>query len=86
LITVEIDLYSDLPSYVQLADLVRQGIADGTYGPRQPIPSLTSLQQQTGLSVNTIRKGIAILEDEGLVRTVPGRGTYVREDAEPRRE
>lgn len=80
---VEIDLYSDVPSYQQLADIIRQGIADGTYAPRQPIPSLTALQQQHGLAVNTIRKGIEILEKEGLVRTVPGRGTYVTEDPQP---
>jgi GntR family transcriptional regulator len=76
---VEIDLYSDVPSYQQLADLIRRGIADGTYAPRQPIPSLTALQQSTGLAVNTIRKGIGLLEAEGLVKIVRGRGTYVTE-------
>lgn len=84
LITVEIDLYSDVPSYQQLADLIRQGIADGTYAPRQPIPSLTALHQEHGLSANTIRKAIGILVEEGLVRRVVGRGTYVTENPEPR--
>jgi GntR family transcriptional regulator len=82
LIIVEIDLYSDVPSYVQLADQLRVKILDGTYAPRESIPSITSLQQQTGLAVNTIRKGIDILEEEGLVHTVPGRGTFVVEQSQ----
>lgn len=76
-------MYSDVPSYQQVADRIREQIADGTYEPHAPIPSISSLQQQTGLAVNTIRKGLAILETEGLIRTVPGRGTFVTEREEP---
>jgi len=42
------------------------------------LPSLTDLTQETGLAPNTIRRAIKILRDEGLVYTVPGRGTFVR--------
>jgi GntR family transcriptional regulator len=79
LIIVEIDLYSDVPSYRQLADQLRAEIAAGRYEPRQPIPSISALQQETGLAVHTIRKGIALLEEEGWVRVVSGRGTFVTE-------
>ena len=76
---MEIDLYSDVPAYEQIADMIRRGITDGTYGPRQPIPSISAIQQDTGLAPNTIRKGIGLLKAEGLVRTVQGRGTFVVE-------
>ena len=76
-------MHSDVPSYVQLADQLRQAIEDGTYEPHEPIPSIVALKQETGLAVNTIRKGIGILEQEGLVRTVPGRGTFVTEREAP---
>jgi hypothetical protein len=32
---------------------------------------------QTGLAVGTVRRAIDILAKEGLVQTVPGRGTFV---------
>jgi DNA-binding GntR family transcriptional regulator len=41
------------------------------------VPSITFLVQETGLAVGTIRKAIKVLADEGLVVTVPGRGSFV---------
>ena len=35
------------------------------------------LTEETGLAPNTIRRAIKILIDEGLVQTIPGRGTFV---------
>jgi len=32
--------------------------------------------QETGLAVGTVRRAIAVLVDEGVAYTVPGRGTY----------
>lgn len=81
---VEIDPLSRDPSYQQLAALLRAGIRDGTWPPGKPIPSITRLQQETGLAVTTIRRAIGLLEDEGLVVAVPGRGTYVADSGTPR--
>ena len=63
-------------AYLQLAAILRDRIASGEIGPR--VPSLTVLEQETGLAVVTIRKALAILIDEGLIYTTPGRGTFVR--------
>jgi GntR family transcriptional regulator len=41
------------------------------------VPPITSLTTQTGLAVGTVRRAIDILVKEGLVQTVPGRGTFV---------
>jgi DNA-binding GntR family transcriptional regulator len=32
---------------------------------------------ETGLAVGTVRKAVGVLVTEGLVYTVPGRGTFV---------
>jgi GntR family transcriptional regulator len=45
-------------------------------GPREPLPSITTMTQETGLAVGTVRKAIAVLVEEGYAYTVPGRGTY----------
>ncbi len=75
--TIKVDPHGDTPSYVQLADALRELIHAGEYGPREPIPSLSQLVGETGLAVNTVRKAIDVLVAEGRVYRVPGRGTFV---------
>jgi GntR family transcriptional regulator len=62
---------------VQLASLLRAGIASGDIGPR--VPSLTELTEETGLTLNTVQRALRILKDEGLIYAVPGRGSFVAE-------
>jgi DNA-binding GntR family transcriptional regulator len=73
----EIDFRSQVPSYRQLADKIRAAITAGEYGPDDAIPSLRTLQQETGLAMATVQHAIAVLVDEGLVYSVSGRGTFV---------
>jgi GntR family transcriptional regulator len=70
-----IDESSPEHSYRQLARQLRERIAAGDIVSQ--LPSITELTEQTGLAVGTVRRAIRLLIDEGLVRTVPGRGTYV---------
>lgn len=73
---LEIDQHSDVPSYRQLAALLREQITSGRIGPRELLPSITYLTGETGLSVGTVRHAIAVLVDEGYAYIVPGRGTF----------
>jgi GntR family transcriptional regulator len=82
---LSIDLRSPVPSYQQLAAQLRARIIAGEIGPDQPLPSITRIQQETGLAVTTIRRAIALLVEEGISYTVPGRGTYAaRQPDDPR--
>jgi DNA-binding GntR family transcriptional regulator len=81
LTAVEIDHGSPVTPYRQLAAHIRARIHDGTYPEGRAIPSLTRLQQETGLAVTTIRRALGMLEEEGLVYRVPGRGTFVGSEA-----
>ena len=74
---VTIDPEAATPVYVQLADILRRGIEDGTYPPDRALPSIRTLQQTYGIADGTIQKALAILKAEGLVRTVRGRGVFV---------
>jgi DNA-binding GntR family transcriptional regulator len=76
-LTVSIDHEGDVPVYVQLADILRARIQSGELQPRRPVPSKRTLQQEYGVAGGTIDKAMAILREEGLVRTVTGRGIYV---------
>lgn len=73
---IKIDLRSREPSYLQLAAILRERIDSGEISPEEALPSITFLVQETGLAVGTVRKAIKVLSDEGLVVTVPGRGSF----------
>lgn len=72
-----IDPQSATPVYVQVADILRARIQDGRLLPDRPVPSELQLQQEFGVARGTARKSIALLREEGLVITVPGRGSFV---------
>jgi GntR family transcriptional regulator len=72
---VKIDPQSPEHPYQQLARQLREQIESGEI--TSQLPSITDLTTQTGLAVGTVRRAIDILVDEGLVQTVPGRGTFV---------
>lgn len=65
------------PLYQQVAAILRAQIEDGTLPPDRPVPSITSLVQEYGIARGTAIKALGVLEDEGLVRVVQGRGTFV---------
>jgi DNA-binding GntR family transcriptional regulator len=74
-VKIEIDPSSPVHPYRQLADRLRELIMSGEI--TNQLPSITKLTESTMLAVGTVRRGIDILVKEGLVETVPGRGTFV---------
>jgi DNA-binding GntR family transcriptional regulator len=79
---VKIDETSPEHPYLQLAGLLRADIQSGKIA--NQLPSITKLTEETRLAVGTVRRAINILVQEGLVETVPGRGTFVIEQRPPR--
>jgi len=79
---VKIDETSPEHPYLQLAGLLRADIESGKIS--HQLPSITQLTEETQLAVGTVRRAINILVKEGLVETVPGRGTFVIEKRPPR--
>jgi len=63
--------------FEQLAAIIRGRIASGEYAAGQKLPTINDIVGETGLAPTTIRRAFAVLAKEGLVRIVPGRGTYV---------
>jgi GntR family transcriptional regulator len=75
---VTVDHRDPTPLYVQLAALIRAEINSGTLSKDDLIPSESYLQQTHGVSRVTVRKAMEVLRNEGLVYTLPQRGTFVR--------
>ena len=71
-----------VPRYYQLATLLRHKIRTGAYEADDKIPSESELALDYGLSRATVRQALSGLEDEGLIRREPGRGTFVNDAPE----
>ncbi|WP_205860997.1 UTRA domain-containing protein [Planosporangium flavigriseum] len=64
--------------YVQIAELLRSRIEDGTYRAGDPLPSELRLADELGVSRVTINRAIMLLRASGDVKVRRGSGTYVR--------
>ena len=75
---IQIDRESAVPAYYQLANILKQQIAEGIYLPGSRLPSESVLCKAYQVSPMTVRRSINTLIDQGLVNTIKGSGTYVR--------
>lgn len=66
-----------IPRYVQLAEVFRQRLDKGHWGPGSVLPSIDQLMQEFDVARVTVRQAIALLADEGLLSPQRGRGTFV---------
>ena len=62
--------------FEQLAEVLRQQLADGTIPPRHKMPTQEVLSEQYGVSRGTVLKATNLLTEEGLIRWVKGRGLF----------
>jgi DNA-binding LacI/PurR family transcriptional regulator len=72
---------STQPKYEQLRDYFAKQMITGRLRAGEKIPSEHHLVEVLGLARTTIRQAMAALENEGLIRRVQGKGTFVEEDA-----
>ncbi|MFP8967426.1 FadR/GntR family transcriptional regulator [Pokkaliibacter sp. CJK22405] len=70
--------------YEQVADQIRAGILNGTYKAGSRLPSERDLAQRLKVSRPAVREAIGALQNEGIVVTRHGSGTYVAEQVEAR--
>jgi len=63
----------------QICQDLKREILDGTLLQGQRIPTESALAQRFGVNRHTMRRALAALQAEGLLRIEQGRGTFVRE-------
>jgi GntR family transcriptional regulator len=66
------------PQYMQIADLLRSRIDDGTYPPGSQMPSEPELAVELDVSRVTVNRAIGTLRSTGHVKVKRGAGTFVR--------
>ena len=72
-----IDPLGPLPPYRQIAAILRRRIESGQYPPDTRILTESELVDAFEVARTTARRAIAVLREEGLIYTVPQRGSYV---------
>lgn len=75
--TLTIDRAGEIPIGVQLAWALRARIGDGRLAPGQRLPGLRELAELLGINANTARAVYQRLEQEGLIDSRQGTGTFV---------
>jgi DNA-binding GntR family transcriptional regulator len=77
--------FGEQPAYLRVAGDLRQKIVDGKLAPHARLPSQARIREQYGVSDTVALEARKVLMAEGLVEGRSGSGTYVREQAAPRR-
>lgn len=78
---------SGVPVYKQIAEQFESDILAGIYAQGEYLPSIRGLAKDLKISVITTMKAYELLEQQGLVTAVQGKGYYVNaQDSEMLRE
>jgi GntR family transcriptional regulator len=76
-----LDYQSRLPIYEQLYQSITRMAALGALEKSEALPSVRSLAQELGVNPNTVQKAYGMLERDGIVYSVPGKGSFVSGNA-----
>jgi GntR family transcriptional regulator len=74
---IRINNASDRPVYQQIIDQVKRDIALGRLAQDERLPTVRQLAGQLAINPNTISKAYRQMEQEGIINTRPGAGTFV---------
>lgn len=68
-----------VPAYRTVCEAIEREIMSGRLGPGDQLPTETDLAEQFGLTRHTVREGLRILEEGGLVGREAGRRLFVKQ-------
>jgi GntR family transcriptional regulator len=74
---IEIDLLSKIPIYVQIIDQIKHMIATENLKPGDQLPTVRQMATDLRVNFNTVARAYRLLDEEGLISTQHGRGTYI---------
>lgn len=65
------------PMYLQIMEQIKQKVRAGDWPAGHPLPSIRELSVSTQVSVITVKRAYTELEQEGVIVTQAGRGSFV---------
>ncbi len=78
---IKVSHESEEPLHIQLRQQLQALIESGYYLPGSRLPSENQLQRQLNISRNTIRQALREAELDGLIKRIPGKGTFVADQS-----
>jgi GntR family transcriptional regulator len=69
-----------LPKYLAIYRTLAAEIADGKYPPGSALPAQRELSQRFGVTLMTVRQAVRLLEEDGLLNSRQGAGTFVAQN------
>ncbi len=70
------------PLYRRISQDLGESILDGVLAPGSRLPNGEALARRYNTSVNTVTRAMRLLTNQGLIRRVPGLGTFVAAEAQ----
>ena len=72
-----LDYKSRKPLYDQLCESVERMAACGVLVEGGRLPSVLAMAEELAINPNTVQKAYRILEQNGVIQTVPGKGSFL---------
>jgi len=82
----QVNFKSGKPAYLQLVDQVKAAAASGALQPGEALPSIRPLAEELRINRNTVAKAYSELESQGVIETLPGKGSFLRQNHSPLRK
>jgi GntR family transcriptional regulator len=77
---VHVNAASGLPLYLQIESQLKHAVAAGALKQGDALPSVRKMAADLRVNPNTVARAYQNLERDGVIRTVPGGGTYVADN------
>jgi GntR family transcriptional regulator len=82
---IQVDLTDHVPIYIQLMNQIKHMIATGELKPGDQLPTVRQLAADLRVNFNTVARAYRLLDEESIISTQHGRGTYILEPASEER-
>jgi GntR family transcriptional regulator len=76
---IQVNWGSGIPIYLQIADRIKHMVATGEFPPGQQLPAIRQLALGLHIDPNTVARAYRMLDEEGVISTQQGRGTFIAE-------
>ena len=81
----DVEFTTHVPIYIQLSEQVKHAIASGELKPGDQLPTVRQLAADLRVNFNTIARAYRALDEEGIISTQHGRGTFILEPSSERK-
>ena len=83
---LNIDPRSSKPIYEQIIEQVKENIMKGILQPGDRLPSVREMSTLLTINPNTVSKAYQELEREKAIETIRGKGTFVTQNYQPKKD